>query len=234
MSFLFETSMIERAARILLVEDSESDCELFAAQLLTDGHFPCELTFARSLASACLTASNDKLDAIVLDLNLPDSRGLETCRSIHAAAPGVPIVVLTGIDDEELGAEAVALGAQDYLVKGTYDDVLLARAIRFAIERAERERLASQRLASPAKDPAVAARLASLTPREREVLELLVHGSLAKFVAAQLQIGVQTVAKHRRGSSKRWASPTTSNWSACYLVPVGAKRNVLPMGGAEV
>jgi len=197
MSSFLERSMIERAARVLLVEDSESDRELFAAQLLTEGPFPCELTFARTLATACLTVSSDKLDVIVLDLNLPDSRGLETCRNIRAAAPDVPIVVLTGIDDEELGVEAVALGAQDYLVKGTYDDALLSRAIRFAIERAERERVASRRFAGPTKDPAVAARLGRLTPREREVLELLVQGAPAKIVAARLRIGVQTVAKHR-------------------------------------
>jgi DNA-binding NarL/FixJ family response regulator len=181
----------------LLVEDSETDRELFAAQLPTDGPLRCRMTFARTLAAALATLGNEKTDVIVLDLNLPDSTGLETCRNVHSAAPDVPIVVLTGMDDEELGVAAVAAGAQDYLVKGTYDDYLLARAIRFALKRAQHRRAESRQHGRPEKDAAVALRLDRLTPREREVCDLLVQGSTAKHVAVQLDISVQTVAKHR-------------------------------------
>lgn len=75
------------------------------------------------------------IDLVLLDLSLPDSRGIDTLRRVRAQAPEVPIVVLTGLDDEVLAIEAVQTGAQDYLVKGQIDKNLLTRAIRYAIER---------------------------------------------------------------------------------------------------
>ena len=72
---------------------------------------------------------------VLLDLNLPDSHGAETYRTVLEQAPGVPIVVLSGLDDEELAVNAVHQGVQDYLVKGSFDSKQLARAMRYAIER---------------------------------------------------------------------------------------------------
>ena len=72
---------------------------------------------------------------VLLDLNLPDSHGAETYRKVLEAAPGVPIVVLSGMDDEEMAVNAVHQGVQDYLVKGSFDSRQLARAMRYAIER---------------------------------------------------------------------------------------------------
>ena len=72
---------------------------------------------------------------VLLDLNLPDSHGAETYRTVLEEAPGVPIVVLSGLDDEELAVSAVHQGVQDYLVKGSFDSKQLARAMRYAIER---------------------------------------------------------------------------------------------------
>jgi DNA-binding NarL/FixJ family response regulator len=192
MNLPFERTGLKRAIIVLLVEDSDTDRELFVAHVPADGSLGFEFRFARTLQAARTTLSTEKVDLIVLDLNLPDSDGLDTCRTIKAAAPEIPIVVLTGTNDEEVGIAAVAAGAQDYLVKGTNDDNLLPRAIRFALQRAERERAAKS-----GQGPAVAARLESLTPREREVLELLVAGTSAKCVASRFGISVQTVAKHR-------------------------------------
>jgi DNA-binding NarL/FixJ family response regulator len=197
MSSPVEKTTIRRTAVVLLVEDNESDYELFVVHLPSDGLLQCELKFARTLEAARSILSNDKVDVVVLDLNLPDSVGLDTCRAIQAAAPELPIVVLTGMNDEELGVEAVAAGAQDYLVKGTYDDNLLPRAIRFALERASWGRGSAKGQARTAENAEVAARLESLTQREREVLDHLVQGTSAKCVAIQLSISVQTVAKHR-------------------------------------
>ena len=77
---------------------------------------------------------------ILLDLTLPDSHGLETFFSMHAHAKGVPIVVLSGYDDEAVAVKAVQAGAQDYLVKGQVNDNVLVRSIRYAIERSRRHR----------------------------------------------------------------------------------------------
>ena len=75
------------------------------------------------------------VDAILLDLGLPDAQGLEAVRRVRAAAPGVPLVVMTGLDDEALAAQALQEGAQDYLIKGQIEARGLLRALRYAIER---------------------------------------------------------------------------------------------------
>ena len=75
------------------------------------------------------------VDIVLLDMGLPDGHGLETVRRAHAAAPGVPLIVLTGLDDEELADEAMKEGAQDYLIKGQIENRALPRALRHAIER---------------------------------------------------------------------------------------------------
>ncbi len=77
----------------------------------------------------------DGKDAILLDLTLPDSIGLDTFKKIHSEAPALPIIVLTGNDDDSLALRALQDGAQDYLVKGQVSGQILARSIRYAIER---------------------------------------------------------------------------------------------------
>ena len=79
------------------------------------------------------------IDAVILDLNLPDSRGLDTFERLQEQHPGVPILILTALEDESLADEAIRLGAQDYLVKGQFDTGLLVRAIRYSIERKRAE-----------------------------------------------------------------------------------------------
>jgi PAS domain S-box-containing protein len=83
----------------------------------------------------------DSFDLVLLDLSLPDSLGFETFEQLHAQAPDAPVIVLSGFDDESLAVRAVREGAQDYLVKGQVDGNLLARAMRYAIERAQTEAL---------------------------------------------------------------------------------------------
>jgi putative nucleotidyltransferase with HDIG domain len=83
--------------------------------------------------------ADGKIDAVLLDLSLPDSHGLDTLSKTYSQAAGVPILVLTGLDNEALGLEAVQNGAQDYLVKGQIDGQLLVRAIRYAIQRKQAE-----------------------------------------------------------------------------------------------
>jgi len=127
--------MDENPVRILLVEDNPGDARLLRETLRDAEFLPFILTHVGRLDEAIKCLIAQKFDALLLDLHLPDSEGLDTVKRIATAAPDVPIVVLTGTDDEALGTEAVRNGAQDYLVKGQTNHRLLTRAIRHAIER---------------------------------------------------------------------------------------------------
>ena len=103
--------------------------------MLKDSHRPVELTHAPRLRDALECLRTQRFNAILLDLNLPDSEGMNTFLRARAEAMHAPIVVLTGVADEEVAARAVREGAQDYLVKAEVDGPLLYRSIRYAVER---------------------------------------------------------------------------------------------------
>src|SRR5213592_1591036 len=119
---------------VLLVEDDPADARL-VQELLREAGEPIALTHAERLRQALAYLKQQGFHAILLDLWLPDSEGLETFARAHAEAPDTPIVVLTGLHDEDLAVKALREGAQDYLVKGQVDGRLLYHAIRYAIER---------------------------------------------------------------------------------------------------
>src|SRR6266545_861005 len=121
--------------RILLVEDSRSDARLLEATLQDAGVHRFRLTHVERLDEALAALGDGSVDVVLLDLHLPDSQGLDTLAELEREQPGVPVVVLTGLDDEELAVRAVQAGAQDYLPKGVVDGALLARLIRHAVER---------------------------------------------------------------------------------------------------
>lgn len=147
--------------RILLVEDNPGDADL-VREALTTASSRVQIEHVDSLAEAGSRLAAGNVDVVLLDLSLPDATGLQAVERLHGSAPEVPIVVLTGIQDEVLGARALQAGAQDYLVKGQTDEWLLVRAMRYAIERqqiqADRTRLLAQEHA---------ARVAAEAHRER-------------------------------------------------------------------
>jgi serine phosphatase RsbU (regulator of sigma subunit) len=125
--------------RILLIEDSNTDAMLIEAHLKkADASFVVRREVR--LSDGLRQVDRCEADVILLDLNLPDSAGLDTFRTIYRRALQVPIVVLSGQDDVDLAVDAVALGAQDYLPKGEANRSSLARSVRYAIERARRQR----------------------------------------------------------------------------------------------
>jgi PAS domain S-box-containing protein len=124
-----------RPVKVLLIEDDPDDAGLAQRMLKKVGPMPFELAVADRLAAARAYLAENAVDVILLDLSLPDSQGIRTLTETQAMAPGVAVVVLTGLDDYELGIEAVNAGAQDCLVKGRVDGDLLRRAIGYAIER---------------------------------------------------------------------------------------------------
>jgi len=119
--------------KVLLVEDNELDARVMAKALTSSGG--CEVDRVVNLAAAIDATEVQAFDCVLLDLSLPDSDGLGSVETMIARSPHCPIVVLTGLDDPQTALEAVGIGAQDYLVKGTITADLVARAIRYAVAR---------------------------------------------------------------------------------------------------
>jgi serine phosphatase RsbU (regulator of sigma subunit) len=123
--------------RLLLVEDDEGDA-LIVRDLLADSGAAVDLVWVRSLAEA-QSMLPDGFGCVLIDLGLPDAVGLESLRGVLAEVEDAAVLVLTGLDDEYRGTEAVAAGAQDYLLKGHVDSSGLLRSIRYAVERKRTE-----------------------------------------------------------------------------------------------
>lgn len=119
---------------ILMVEDDASDAELLATTLKKADR-STQIEHTRTLSEACSQVRRTDYDAVILDLALPDSDGLSTVRRLHDANDCVPIVVMSGRDDDELAKEAVHIGAEDYMVKGDKSGPGILRTIHYAIER---------------------------------------------------------------------------------------------------
>ena len=128
--------MTKRAIKLLLlVEDNAGDARLIREMFNEQGANDTELLRVGNMSEAEQCLAEHPIDIILLDLGLPDSQGLEAVRRAHAAAPRVPLVVLTGLDDESLAGQALQVGAQDYLIKGQIETRGLLRALRYAVER---------------------------------------------------------------------------------------------------
>jgi diguanylate cyclase (GGDEF)-like protein/PAS domain S-box-containing protein len=126
--------MSKKAIRILLVEDNPGDARLLREMCKEEG-LHGTLKHVESMREAEVHVAEHEVDIVLLDLGLPDAQGLGAVRRARAAAPRVPLVVLTGLDDESLATQALQEGAQDYLIKGQLDARSLSRALRYAIER---------------------------------------------------------------------------------------------------
>jgi signal transduction histidine kinase len=129
----------EAPLTFLLVEDNPADARLLREYVREPGFPSCEVVHVETVAAAIEAARARAIDAVLLDLSLPDAHGLDALTRMHAAAPAVPIVVLTGLEDGAAGLLAVKSGAQDYLVKGEVSAALLARALGYAVERSRVE-----------------------------------------------------------------------------------------------
>lgn len=127
--------MFDRRIRLLLVEDSPGDARLFAETIKEARAFQFELVHRDTIDTALAFLALATPDMIVLDLGLPDGGGVDAIQKVQRAAPNVPLVVLTGLDDEAAAIQALHAGAQDYLIKGQMSTSLLVRALRYAFER---------------------------------------------------------------------------------------------------
>ena len=132
--------MNNQPINIMLVEDNPGDARLISELLKEARGKNYQLDHVDRLAAGTEHIKNGSVDIVLLDLGLPDCSGLDGLTAVKGIADQVPIVVLTGLDDEAVAVAAVQTGAQDYLVKGQVDGNLLWRAIRYAIERKQLER----------------------------------------------------------------------------------------------
>jgi signal transduction histidine kinase len=127
------TQMKKRGLHVLLVEDNAADARLLRQMFSKESPDSFVLTHLTRMHDAEALLAKGGVDIVLLDMGLPDGHGIETVRRARAAAPSIPIVVLTGLEDEALAAEAIKEGAQDYLMKGQIENRALPRALRHAI-----------------------------------------------------------------------------------------------------
>jgi two-component system cell cycle sensor histidine kinase/response regulator CckA len=127
--------MKERPIRVLLVEDNPGDARLVQETLAEVDSPKFELTHVERLSQARQRLAEEQFDVVLLDLVLPDKPRMGSLIEIHDQASRVPIVVLTGLDDETMASWTLEVGAQDYLIKGQTDKDSLVRCIRHAIQR---------------------------------------------------------------------------------------------------
>ena len=126
--------MSEQATHVLLIEDNPGDADLMRLRLV-EGKTPVQVECVNRLADGLASLSQHLPSVILLDLNLPDSRGSETFRKVLQMAPDTPVVILSGREDEALARKAMNQGVQDYLVKGDVTGKNLERAMHYAVER---------------------------------------------------------------------------------------------------
>ena len=127
--------MHNKPIKVLLVEDNLAHARAIGEGLCANLHDRFDLVCAERMASGLEILARGGIDLLLLDLNLPDSTGLSTFERFHRAAPELPVVIMTGVDDPTLGQHAVAAGARDVLVKGQIEPSLLARVIQHIVER---------------------------------------------------------------------------------------------------
>ncbi|MEI6807692.1 MAG: response regulator [bacterium] len=189
--------MIATGAKILLIEDNPADAYLLQDILLPAAGGPYELCRADRMATGLEQLSRGRFDAILLDLMLPDSHGIASLERVQKATNKIPIIVLTGIEDEQLAINAIRHGAQDYLVKGTVDGRTIAKAIRYAIDRQKAdENLRRSETAYAAARTAVD----TVNAMEEGVMLINMDGTVRSANPALLRM-IKHVGSHLEGSN---------------------------------
>jgi signal transduction histidine kinase len=181
--------------KVLLIEDNPGDVRLISEMLTAASAGRFVLERAERLSDGLERLSRNSFAAVLLDLTLGETQGIDTFRAVHERAPAVPVVVLTGSNDDALAAEALKAGAQDFLVKGQVDRSLLARSLRYAVERGRIEEQLRQR----------AIELAESGRRKDEFLAILSHelrNPLSSLVMAVQLLGNPTVDDGQRESAQ--------------------------------
>src|SRR5579863_2651682 len=127
--------MMKKLVHVLMIEDNAGDARLVMEALRGTANPAYRVDWVDRLSIGLARLADGGVDVVLLDLGLPDSQGLDALPQIRSVAPAVPVVVLSGVGDEEFAVEAVQAGAQDYVVKGNPSRYLMTRSLRYAIQR---------------------------------------------------------------------------------------------------
>jgi len=138
------SNLSRNTLRILIIEDNHADAEMIRIYL-EESSLQFVLTSAESLSGGLKKLEEEPVDLVLLDLGLPDTTGFNTLRKYLERSPDIPVVVMTGLNDQRRGTESVRAGAQDYLVKGEFDSRQLIKVIRYSLERFRLQAAADQR-----------------------------------------------------------------------------------------
>lgn len=185
--------VVQPSFRVLVVEDHPPDREIIEVLLANAPSASFKFEHAGLLADALERMAQGGIDVVLLDLSLPDGDGIDACIGVHEHSSTVPIVVLTGLDDEDLAVEAVKRGAQDYLVKGRIDSQLLCRSLRYAIERQRAE--AAVERARDELEARVEQRTAQLSEANRQLQREIAEREKAEALAKLRQEELAHVAR---------------------------------------
>ena len=136
--------MVDKRNKVLIVDDSPTDSNMIRDMIISEEGSPFDVILADRLSKGLKLLDEEGIDLVLLDLFLPESRGLSTLSKVNDKAPQTPIVVLTGAHDEEMAIKTLQSGAQDYLLKEELNRNLLRRTMRYSIERKRVEEMMAQ------------------------------------------------------------------------------------------
>ncbi|MFL5893797.1 MAG: SpoIIE family protein phosphatase [Thermoleophilaceae bacterium] len=217
---------------LVLVEDSPDYAKAVQAMLSYVPGTTYEVTHFAKLADALAYVPHADVSCILLDLNLPDATGIEGVQALQVVAPDVPIVVLSGVDDEAVATDAMHAGAQDYVVKQRADVDLITRAIRYAVERAQSERQRAALVREQGRRAEAEARARTVSRLERLTEAALANLSLDDMLSELLVhvidiIGADTAAillldEDRQMLEVRAAKGLEEDAEARVTIPVGS------------
>ena len=173
--------MKDESLRVLIVEDDPAYVRLTNELLKENSRVKFELIHVKRFNDALKRINSEAFDAVLLDLNLPDSSGISTFERLYAQSPHMPIIVLTSLEDDELGVITVQKGAQDYLSKGQVDGNLLACSIQYALERKRSEEALKQ---SREQLRNLSAHLQTVREEERANIAREIHDELGQILTA--------------------------------------------------
>lgn len=197
--------MTDQLMDILLVEDDKDHADLFRRSLEEVPELSCRLTCATNPDEARRALRGPDIDLIVLDYRLGIDTGLTFLRALRAEGEWRPVIVLTGHGNEYVAVEMMRAGATDYLVKADLRPNILGRAIDKARASMSRARAEHDEVCE------VASRLAQLTPREREVMELVVAGLTTPQIGRKLHRSINTVKIHRTNLMRKMGASTPAD-----------------------